>query len=204
MLLVLDICYTVLSHLIPYQNTLLVFIPPVHSLSPYYCTLHFLLNIIRANCRNVISKEGIRINQTISSIDWDSEVLVYCDLKISTNDVYFLFSATDLTHVTLWCIPAERVIRQTFKQSSTAQYLFCMPLASRLAVAAAGLGSKAFLNLVCSSVKVHGLHHLLSALDEDKRKGRGIITGTLLFVEWRLSWDRRAEGIIWEQMVYLI
>ncbi|CAE6471050.1 unnamed protein product [Rhizoctonia solani] len=51
-----------------------------------------------------------------------------------------------------------------------------MGIGSRLTIAAIALGSKLFLNTACASVKVHGLRHLLTALDEVGRKDRGIIT----------------------------
>ncbi|KAF8674600.1 Acyltransferase protein [Rhizoctonia solani] len=54
-----------------------------------------------------------------------------------------------------------------------------MSIGSRLTIATVALGSKFFLNTACASVKIHGLDHLLTALDEAGRKDRGIITGKL-------------------------
>ncbi|KAL5638934.1 hypothetical protein ACGC1H_003337 [Rhizoctonia solani] len=51
-----------------------------------------------------------------------------------------------------------------------------MSIGTRLTLATVGLGSKLFLNTACASVKVHGLQHLLTALDETGRNDRGIIT----------------------------
>ncbi|ELU41356.1 hypothetical protein AG1IA_04614 [Rhizoctonia solani AG-1 IA] len=51
-----------------------------------------------------------------------------------------------------------------------------MSIGSRLTIATVALGSKFFLNTACASVKIHGLDHLLTALDEAGRKDRGIIT----------------------------
>ncbi|EUC56857.1 acyltransferase-domain protein [Rhizoctonia solani AG-3 Rhs1AP] len=51
-----------------------------------------------------------------------------------------------------------------------------MSIESRLTLATVGLGSRLFLKTACASVKVHGLQHLLTALDEAGRNDRGIIT----------------------------
>ena len=55
-----------------------------------------------------------------------------------------------------------------------------MGFLSKATVSAVGLGSKALLNLgFCSSVTVNGLGNLLKALeDEERNRGRGIVTST--------------------------
>ncbi|KAF8603296.1 acyltransferase-domain-containing protein [Ceratobasidium sp. AG-I] len=51
-----------------------------------------------------------------------------------------------------------------------------MGIGSFLTIGTIGLGSKALLNTICSGVTINGLQHLLTALDETNRNGRGIIT----------------------------
>ena len=56
-----------------------------------------------------------------------------------------------------------------------------MGVLSKATVSAVGLFSKALLNIgFCSSVTVNGLDNLLHALEDDeRRKGRGVITSEL-------------------------
>ncbi|QRV95584.1 acyltransferase [Ceratobasidium sp. AG-Ba] len=51
-----------------------------------------------------------------------------------------------------------------------------MNIGPLLTIGAIGIGSKALLNTISASVTIKGLHHLLEALEETNRVGRGIIT----------------------------